>query len=284
MFLHSQSGPERAHLVEACRFELGKVERLAVRERVVALFGEIEPRFAAEVAAAIGVKPGKPARQPPVARPTGTPAPAQGRAGAAPASSPALSLANQPHPGIRTRKVALLAAAGVSRRDVDEVQGALLAAGACVEIISSALGPLPTDEGRPCDATRTFLTTASVLYDAVYVPGGARSLETLLSLEAARDFVRDSYRHAKPVGASNEGIALLLAADLPRLELAGASSGARTLVDRGVVSATAREPAELLAFATSFIDAIRKHRHFDRFEPTPTRPRPPGRRKQRKSS
>ncbi len=55
MFLNSQSPPEREHLVDACRFELGKVERLAIRERVIGLFQQIDPDFAAEVASAVGV-------------------------------------------------------------------------------------------------------------------------------------------------------------------------------------------------------------------------------------
>ena len=36
MFFHSQSEPEQQHIIKALRFELGKVETLAVRERMVA--------------------------------------------------------------------------------------------------------------------------------------------------------------------------------------------------------------------------------------------------------
>src|SRR5688572_1573382 len=35
MFLRSQSPAERLHLVRACRFEIGKVERLGIRQRMI---------------------------------------------------------------------------------------------------------------------------------------------------------------------------------------------------------------------------------------------------------
>jgi catalase len=262
MFLDSQSPPERQHLVDACRFELAKVERLAIRERVVALFAEIDPDFAAEVAAAVGVTPGKPARQPPVARQTSTPAPSPRKKPPVPAS-PALSLMNQPRSSIRTRKIALLAAPGVRGQELDVVKGALLAEGAAVEIVSAVLGPLHTDDGRACDATKTFFTTDSVLYDAVLLLGGAESVWTLRSIEQTRTFVRDAFQHGKPIGALNEGVEVLAAAELADIELAN-SAEQDQVSDRGVVTAFGQEASDPELFADAFIAAIRQHRHFDR--------------------
>jgi catalase len=253
MFLHSQSPVEREHLVDACRFELGKVERLAIRERVVGLFQRIEQRFAEEVAAAIGVS--LPA---PVA--VVTQAAARAKDGQAPVdSSPALSLDNQPKASIRTRKVALLALAGVSMADVDAIRGALCGAGAKVEVVSLALGQLKSAEGRPLDVDKTFLTTASVLYDSVVVPGGD-SAELLAQDAAALTFVRESFSHAKPIGATNQGIAVLKAAELPGIELAG-RRGQELVVSRGVVTGAGKD---LSSFASAYADAIRAHRHFER--------------------
>lgn len=266
MFLNSQSAAERAHLVDACRFELGKVERLAIRERVVSLFAAIDEDFAREVASAIGVHRIRGARQPPVAQPTGTPPPAHGKAKGGSSRSPALSLDNQPKTSIKTRKVAVLAAPGVRADDVEEVRNLLLAQGACIEVVSTVLGPFPTDSGRPLDAQRTFLTTSSVLYDAVYVPGGEESVAVLLTVGAAVEFVCEAFNHGKPIGAVNEGVGLLEAADLPDIELAG-SGRSKPATGSGVVTALATTQHALAGFTAAFVAAIRQHRHFDRVQP-----------------
>ena len=257
MFLESQSEAERAHLVEACRFELGKVERLAIRERVVALFAGIDEDFAKDVAEAVGVTRIRAPARPRVAERTSTPPPAGMRSKTKTVPSPALSLSRQPRPSIRTRKIALLAAPGVRRADVEEVRGALLSAGAVVEVVAPALGPMKTDEGTPIDADRTFLTTSSVLHDAVFVPGGADSLAALLETEAAIEFVREAFHHAKPIGTTGDG-AELLAAALPGFEPGEGSE------EHGIVSSAATERSALEAFSKDFVAAIRQHRFFDR--------------------
>jgi catalase len=171
-------------------------------------------------------------------------------------SSPALSLMNQPKPGIRSRKVALLALPGVSKADVDAICTALCGQGAKVEVVSDALGLMPSDEDRPVDVDKSIWTVASVLYDAVVVPGGA-SAKLLVDNARAVQFVREAFHHAKPIGATNEGVALLRAAALPGVELA-ASKGGRGVVDsKGVVSASG---SDLEPFTKAFIEAIREHR------------------------
>jgi catalase len=253
MFLHSQSPPERQHLVDACRFELGKVERLAIRERVVGHFREIDEEFAAEVAEAIGVR--LPA-QPRASDRRGRGAKNESQLEA----SPALSLANSPKESIKTRKVAVLIANGVRADDVEQVCGALCREGATEECVSLVLGPIQSAEGRSLAAAKSFLTTASVLYDAVFIPGGAASVDQLGESKRAVGFVREAFAHKKPIGATNEGIALLLGALAEtETELGARSAG---LTDEfGVVTA---EADELDEFAQAFIDAIRQHRHFDR--------------------
>ncbi len=58
MFLASKSAAERAHLTDALRFEIGKVDRLPVRARVVNdLLALIDIELATAVAQAVGVEP-----------------------------------------------------------------------------------------------------------------------------------------------------------------------------------------------------------------------------------
>jgi len=252
MFLNSQSRHERAHIVQALRFELGKVERLHIRERVVGLLQRIDEKLAAEVASAIGVSLPAPVK-------VVTEAAARMRDGKPPvASSPALSLGNQPKPGIRTRKVALLALEGVRKQQVEAIESALGGGGAKVEIVANVLGAIRSDGPQPVHATATFLTTSSVLYDAVIVPGGAAALA---AHAGAIHFVRESFRHAKPIGALDEGIKLLAAADLPGIELASRARGGVSDV-LGVVSANGRESMD--EFMQHFVEALRQHRHHDR--------------------
>jgi catalase len=189
-----------------------------------------------------------------------TKAAAKARDGRAPVkSSPALSLVNQPRPSIKTRNVALLALPGVSLADVDAICGTLCGQGAKVEIVSRVLGALETDGDRPLDVKKTFQNTASVLHDAVVIPGGKHASELARHADALH-FVRESFRHAKPIGATNEGVTVLDAAGLPGIELAG-KRGTSVVSSAGVVSARGDD---LDDFGTAFVEAIRAHRHFER--------------------
>jgi catalase len=149
---------------------------------------------------------------------------------------------------------------GARRAEVDAICRTLCGEGAKVEHVSRMLGALQTDEDRPIDVTKTFLTTDSVLYDAVVIPGGANAAE-LAKDDDALHFVRDSYRHAKAIAASNEGIALLEAARLPGVGLASGKRSEKPSTSLGVVTVRGDD---LEPFARAFVEAIRAHRHFER--------------------
>jgi catalase len=155
----------------------------------------------------------------------------------------------------------VLAADGLRAGDLDQVGTALCGAGAVVEVISAALAPVRSIEGRPVAVDRTLLTTASVLYDAVYVPGGSSSVEALLADDDAIEFVRESFRHAKPIGASNEGAGLLEAARVTGMATTMGEGKRKPLSQHGVVTGRGDDLSD---FADAFIAAIRQHRHFDR--------------------
>jgi catalase len=55
----------------------------------------------------------------------------------------------------------------------------------------------------------TLETSPSVLYDALAVPGGRDAVESLGNIGHAVEFVKDSYRHCKPILAIGAGGALL---------------------------------------------------------------------------
>jgi catalase len=86
--------------------------------------------------------------------------------------SPALSMANTIKDSIRSRKVAFLAADGVNEASVQAMKEALEAEGAAVDIIAPKLRNIITSTDQEITPAKSFLTAASVLYDAVYIPGG----------------------------------------------------------------------------------------------------------------
>ena len=55
LFYNSQSKPEKDHIVRALRFELGKVEVPAIRERMVGILGMVDKDLAAKVAVGLGI-------------------------------------------------------------------------------------------------------------------------------------------------------------------------------------------------------------------------------------
>ena len=240
LFLNSMSMPEKEHLVEAAHFELGKVESKEVRERMVELFNHVDHELAKKVAQGIGVvAPTQPVTQ------------NHGK------SSPALSMENTAKNTVKARKIAILAADGFNKSQLTEVKQALKAAGAHPEVVSKFKGMLKSAEGQEVEVDKTFLTAASVMYDAVYVPGGKQSVEMLKSQGDAVHFVNEAFKHCKTIAATGEGVDLLTATDIPSIT---AAEGLQ--FDQGIV--VSRSAADMQAFAQTLIPAIAQHRHWAR--------------------
>jgi catalase len=268
MFFRSLSGPEQQHLIEACQFELGKVERREIRERVVEHFARIDGRLATAVAARIGVA---------------APRPADGGAAGAFRPSPALSMANTVKDTIKGRRIAALVAPGTAGRALMAVKKELEGAGAQVDIVGPALGPIATADGVTLEANRSLLTVKSVLYDAVLVPGGAASVAALGGDDDARDFVDEAYKHFKPIGVLDEGVELLRAAGLADEVLTPAEGAVGSRLGVVIARGPGARGADPHAFVAQFSAAVAAHRHWARADsgrPVPEANRPVGRRQE----
>jgi catalase len=172
--------------------------------------------------------------------------------------APELSLENSPKGSIKSRCVAILAADGVDGAQVARMKEALKGGGARAEVLSKFLGSVKGVDGAEVAVDRTLLTTGSVLYDAVYVPGGAKSVEAL-SLEGdARHFVNEAFRHGKPIAATAEGVDFLIATEIPGVEDHGREPAAASLSGQGIVAI--REPSAQGSAPQQFIEAMGKHR------------------------
>jgi catalase len=124
------------------------------------------------------------------------------------APSPVLSMVNAPPTGIATRKVAALAADGVAGAEVTKLKNALAKEGAQLKVVGVHAGTLKTAEGAELPVDFALFSCKSVLFDAVYVPGGAASVKALLKDGKAVHFVNEAFKHCKTVGATNEGAQL----------------------------------------------------------------------------
>ena len=158
--------------------------------------------------------------------------------------------------------MAILAAPGCNGDELMAVKNALTEAGATGEVVSKKGGKVRAAGGQIIAVDKTFLTAASVMYDAVYVPGGRASIDTLRAQGDAIHFINEAFRHCKPLGATSEGIELIKQSDLGKLVLAGGGDpSVNNLVnDRGVVTAGTASPG----FIKQLTDAIAQHRHWQR--------------------
>jgi catalase len=160
---------------------------------------------------------------------------------------------------IKSRKVAILAAPGCNGDEVMAVKNALKEAGAKGEVVAKFGGKLANTSGQEVAVDKTFLTAASVMYDAVYIPGGQQSVDALKQEGSAVHFVNEAFRHCKAIGASSEGVEVIRHSQLNGLRLAGGNANA-PVNDRGVVTAGSVSDT----FIKEFFGAIAQHRHWNR--------------------
>jgi catalase len=271
LFWNSQSHPEKAHIVQALRFELGKVEVPAIRERMVFSLAQVDKTLAGLVAQGLGMS--VPAK---LDGPINLSVPADGsvnqfqpkRRTPTLERSAALSMANTVKEGITTRKVAILAADGVDETAITGMKKALTAAGAQAKVVSPRLGTLKGVKGGQVAIDFSFLTAGSVLFDALYLPGGQQSVEILEGDAKALLFIKEAYLHCKPIAATDAGMDLLSAAQLgadktSRSHAEGVLQEPKKLLagDEGIVTGGG---AQIGKVAGKFIKALAQHRHWDR--------------------
>lgn len=265
LFFNSQSGPEKGHIIRALRFELGKLETPAIRERMLGLLAQVDKGLARSVAEGLGMS--VPAK---LDKPLNMSIPADGdprkfqpkRVTQAIEVSPTLSMINNPNfpkDTIKTRKIAVLLADGFDDDAVAEMSKALLTAGAAPKTIAPRLGVVTGANGTELKVDCSFLTGASVLFDAVYVPGGDASVDALRRQEEAQEFVSEAYKHCKAIAANGAGVGFL-AKSLGEKFSETNTTGKLVAADKGVVTSRATVTP---GFATEFIKAIAE-RHWER--------------------
>ncbi len=252
LFFNSQSEAEKNHIINALRFELGKLDTEVIRMRIVGMLTQIDQTLAEKVAQGLGITVPKLPEQP-----MNLSIPADGdpekykpiKVTPKLQSSKALSMANTIKNTIKTRKIAILIAEGVNASYLNSMKKALEAQGASTKLIAPHLGFIKASDGTAVKVDQSFLTAASVLFDAVFIPGGEKSIHALQNEPAVIEFINDAYKHCKAIAFQEEAEMLL------HKTLAAKEKTHKKDAQSGVLINS--EPTE-------FIEAIAEHRFWKR--------------------
>jgi len=272
-FYISQTVVEKTHIANALKFELGKVETPSIRSRVLGLLLRVDEDLAKTVGAGLGMDPepifdtdvnhGIPADARPeeyMSLPTRWDVP----------ESPALSILKQKSPGIATMKVAVLVADGFDGAAYSALVSALAEHKAEAKIIGTHLGMMTNNKGEELKVDFTFLTATSVLFDAIFVPGGEDSVRILQTEANALRFIAEAWRHCKTLGLAGEARHLMEGAGLVRV-LGQKLSPAMLESDKTIALDGLLWGSDGLHLSKTFIEAMHSYRFWAR----ENQPQPP---------
>jgi catalase len=245
LFWKSQSEIEKTHIIRAFRFELTKVQTVAVRERVIAQLRNVAEELARGIADGLGM----------TELPEPLPTLLQRAPKAEVETSPSLSLFARPgQEGIKTRRIAILVADGVDGDALMSLHTALTEQGAVPRFVGIKLGEVQSTRGDSVAVEVTLETAPSVLWDAAVLPDGQAAVATLTRTGQAIEFIKDQYRHCKPLLVLGASGSLLEAARIPTKLPSGAEDPALLrFKDSGGTAAL-----------EAFTQAIVRHRCFER--------------------
>jgi catalase len=243
LFWNSQTDVEKQHIINAFRFELSRVQTPAVRQRMVSGLMNVAAELAEPVAAGLGIRE-LPAPMPKVMARDITPEVEV---------SPALSLFARPGDGsIRTRRVAIVVADGCDGDALRALADRLTTEGAVPRFVASTLGAVRPASGNVIEIDVSLEAAPAVLYDALVLPDGADAVNGLRGDGRALEFIKDQYRHCKPILVPGVSVELLKACGIDTALPDGQP-------DPGLIVAD-----DAAADTDDFVAAIAKHRHFAR--------------------
>ncbi|CAG2160602.1 catalase [Cupriavidus numazuensis] len=238
LFWRSQSDVEREQIVNAYAFELSKVSDPEIRSRVVGQIVHIARELAEGVAQQLGIE----------VEPVGPEVQIDDYGIDA---SPALSLDAQPKGDITGRNIAVLVNDGVDDAAIDSLRTLAEDARANIRIVGPRASHVTTASGNVLPVDHALASVGSVLFDAVYVPGGKHPPSAPDA--AALLFINEAYKHYKAIGAGGSGT-LQVAEAARRAGIEGGFAGA------GVVIAK----EEGAGHHQAFLDAVGQHRWWQR--------------------
>ena len=255
LFYRSLESWEQEHIAEAYTFELGKCNDTTIKKRMLWLIAQIDKNLAKKVSTGLGLEIPKDIDHP-INQAIGADAAVAKQQPSKQKNyldkSPALSQANTKFNQITTRKIAVLVADGFAMDDFKKITDKLKKEGAVINIIAPHGGEVTCDKGMKHAIDASIMTTESVLYDALYIPGGKKSIATLKQESKVLKFINETFKHCKAIAVTNEG---------------------EDLLDQTYVAKHKEDKAVLInKDVKEFIQAIANHRNWSRSKVASTVP------------
>ena len=186
LFWNSQTPFEQQHIIDAFSFELGKVARPYIRERVVDQLVRIDLKLAQAVAENLGLTlTDEQLAVTPPADVNGL------------KKDASLSLYAIPGGSVKGRVVGVLLNDKVKAADLLTLLKGLKAEGIHAKLLYSRMGEIKADDGSAINIMATFAGAPSLTVDAVIVPGG--DLSSLKASGDANYYLLEAYKHLKPI-------------------------------------------------------------------------------------
>jgi len=207
LFYRSLKDWEKNHVADAYTFEIGKCTYDHIKERMLYIINNIDEDLAKKVAKGLGMD--IPTEiDGPVNKAIGADADVEkhqpGKKKNYLEKSEALSLTHLKSESIAARKIAFLVGGGFDGEAVGKMRKALEDKGAMVNLVAPHGGKVKCDQGKDHKVDAAILTTESVLFDAVYIPGGKESLKALRSTPKMTKFINEALKHCKAIAADKE--------------------------------------------------------------------------------
>ena len=248
LFYRSLAAWEKQHVADAYTFELEKCTQKPIKERMLYQINQIDADLAKQVAKGLGLQVPKKIEQP-VNQAIGADDDGKNQPPKKKnylEKDDALSQDHTIFNSIATRQIAVLAADGFSMSDLEKMQNALENKGAMIKIIAPHGGTITCDQDMEHEVDAAIVTTESVLFDAIYVPGGKKSIDALLDEPKYKKFLNEAFKHCKAIAVDHEG---------------------EDLLDETFIANHKDDKAIFINDKPkAFIDAIAKHRNWDRME------------------
>ena len=202
-FFISQDKVEQEHIANALIFELSKVEKAAIRVRMVSHLIHIDKSLALNVAEGLGLEK--------------LPQPAESRMPVIEdlKTSPKLSILKNTLNSFKGRHLGLLASNGIDASIFNALIKKAKKEGIHVSVIAPQINGITLSDGTHITAQEKIGGGPSVLYDAVAVLlTNTESLKPM-DLHKIEEFLKDAHLHAKFIGYSPSALPLIKQLHLP---------------------------------------------------------------------
>jgi len=202
LFYRSLQDWEKDHVADAYTFEIGKCTYDHIKKRMLYIINQIDEDLASKVAEGLGMEiPDQ--VEGPVNQAIGADDDVQkhqpGKKKNYLDKSEALSLTHLKSDSIATRQIAFLVGDGFDGESMGAMKKALEDKGAMVNLIAPHGGTVMCDQDKSHDVDAALLTTESVLFDALFIPGGDKSLEALNKAPKTAKFINEMLKHCKAI-------------------------------------------------------------------------------------